>query len=1045
MSILGNEETLVERPAKEYLINKFNYNFIHGQQLTPEYGERDSMTEVILINRLEKALKRINPWMNNSNITKAIRYLTRPENLGINLYEINEKIYDAIVNLSYSLDQDIDGSGQKKYHTVKFIDWDNIDNNEFLVTRQFKVRGPQENIIPDLIIFINGIPVVVIECKSPFLEKNNNENMGKQEAFEQLRRYMNLRKGNMIEGAERLFYTNFITGILNKYHGYLGTISSSYQYYQEWKDPYPFMNKNIEGIEDNGQNTFLQGVLEKNNLLDIMRNFLLFEGGIKKVCRYQQFRAVNKALTRIISGKSSISRGGVIWHTQGSGKSLTMVFLARKIRRIKELEDSTIVVVTDRVDLDKQIYQTFIRTLSTITTPVRADSVAKLKELLELARPQIIMTTIHKFQSDKEEKEILKDDKQISNLQYDKQFPVLTTKTNVIILTDEAHRSQYKGMAKNMRDALPNAAFLGFTGTPIDKKDKSTKRTFGSYIDKYGIKDAVADGATVKIVYEGRKPDLQIKADTLEELFNEAFDGRNEEEKEAIKQKYANKRAIIEADDRIDVIAKDMLIHFKEQIYPNGFKAQIVCVSRVACVKYYNALTKHMKDIMGENLEVKIIFSCSPNDEQYLKEHFTTKTEQENLIKRFKQPIKEDKLCFIIVKDMLLTGFDAPVEQVMYLDRPLKEHTLLQAIARVNRTYDESKKCGYVVDYYGISNYLEEALETFDKEELGEPMESIESIYKQMLSYREAVMNMFQGIDKSDLDGLVNRIKPENKRSEFELAYKRFASSMEQILPAHVPTENINDLKWLSYIRAAAKARFQPENKLDIAGCGNKVRELISEHLQSKGVRQWIEPITLFDPNFETKINSQKSDEAVASSMEHAIKHVINVKMDDNPVYYTSLLEKLQHILDETVNNWIARKQKLKEFIDNDIETGESKEAELLGLSKEEYAFFETVKKQLNDDIEDETGISLGKEATEEYVSNDVVILSKNIAKDVAEIVKNKYMIDWATNPTKTDDIKRAIYLKLTTAYFRQINIEARNRLIQPLLQLAKKHFSVID
>ncbi|WIF94091.1 type I restriction endonuclease subunit R [Caminicella sporogenes] len=1042
MPHLGNEETLVELPAIEYLKEKLDYEFIHGQFLTPEYGERDSMTEVILKKRLEKALKRINPWINDTNINKAVRYLTRPENLGINLYEINEKIYDAIVNLSFSLEQDLDGSGQKKYHTVKFIDWDNIDNNEFLVTRQFKIHGPNENIKPDIIIFINGIPVVVLECKSPFLEKSKNENMGKYEAFNQLRRYMNARGSDIVEGAERLFYTNFITGILNKYHGYLGTISSTYQYYQEWKDPYQFKIKDIEGVEDNGQNIFLQGILEKNNLLDIMRNFILFDGGIKKVCRYQQFRAVNKALKRLIEGKDSLSRGGVIWHTQGSGKSLTMVFLARKIRRIKELSDATIVVVTDRVDLDKQIYNTFVRTLSSITTPVRADSVSKLKELLSLAQPQTIMTTIHKFQSEKEEKEVLKDEKQKKGLFFEKEFPVLTTKTNVIVLTDEAHRSQYKTMAKNMRNALPNAAFIGFTGTPIDKKDKSTVKTFGSYIDKYGIKEAVADGATVKIVYEGRKPELQIKADTLEELFNIAFADKSEEEKEAIKQKYANKRAIVEADERIEDIAKDILTHYKEHIYPNGFKAQVVCISRDACVKYYNALNKYMEEIIGEKLEVKIIFSGSPNDEPHLKKHFTTKAQQDKIIKRFLQPIEKDKLCFLIVKDMLLTGFDAPIEQVMYLDRPLKEHNLLQAIARVNRTCGDSKKCGYVVDYFGISNHLEEALSIFDKEELGEPMESIDAVYKQMLSYREAVMNMFKGVDKNDLDALVKRIEPEDKRAEFELAYKRFASAMEQLLPTHVKAENINDLKWLSYIRAAAKARFEPQNKLDIAGCGGKVREIISQHLKSKGVHQWIEPITLFDSDFDKKVNSLKSDEAIASSMEHAVRNIIHIKMDDNPVYYTSLLEKLQKILDETENNWIERKKKLKEFIKNDIQKGELKEAESLGLTKEEYAFFETVKKHLKEDNEDNAVV---KEEGVEYISNDIIELSKSIAKDVSEIVKKNYVIDWTTNQAKTSDIERAIYLMLTTKYFKKIKMEVRKQLVKPLLNLAKKHYAVLD
>lgn len=1037
MPYLGNEETLVELPAIEYLRDKLGYQFIPGQLLTPDHGERESMTEVILKNRLKKALKRINPWMNETNIHKAIRYLSRPENLGRNLYEINEKIYDAIVNLAYSLEQDLDGSGQRKYHTVKFIDWDHIDNNEFLVTRQFKVHGPNENIIADIVLFINGIPVVVLECKSPFLEKSKNEHMGKYEAFNQLQRYMNLRDSDIVEGAERLFYTNFITGILNKYHGYIGTISATYQFYQEWKDPYPFKIEDIDGVEDNGQNIFLQGVLEKHNLLDIMRNFILFDGGVKKVCRYQQFRAVNKALKRLIDGKDSLSRGGVIWHTQGSGKSLTMVFLARKIRRIKELADATIVVVTDRIDLDQQIYKTFVRTLSSITTPVRADSIESLKRILSLAQPQIVMTTIHKFQNEKKDKELLNDEKQDQVLYLEKEFPVLTTKSNVIVLADEAHRSQYKVMAKNMRTALPNAAFIGFTGTPIDKKDKSTVRTFGQYIDKYGIHEAVADEATVKIIYEGRKPELHIKADTLDELFDIEFEDKSEEEKELIKQRYANKRAIVEADERIHDIARDILTHYKEHIYPNGFKAQIVCVSREACVKYYNALTTYMEEIMGEKLEAKIIFSGSPNDAPHLKKHHTTKAEQDKIIERFKQPIEKDKLCFLIVKDMLLTGFDAPIEQVMYLDRPLKEHNLLQAIARVNRIYGDRKKCGYVIDYYGVSNHLEEALAIFDMEELGQPMESLDTVYQQMLAYREAVMNIFKGIDKKDLDRLVRKIAPEDKRAEFELAYKKFASTMEQLLPTRVSMELINDLKWLNYIRAAAKARFEPENKLDITGCGEKVRKIISDHLKSKGVEQWIEPITLFDPDYNDKINKLESDEAVASSMEHAIRHVIHVKMDDNPVYYTSLLEKLQKILDETENNWIEKKKRLREFIENDMNRGEIEKAEALGLTKEEYAFFETVKKHLieNESIQEE----------EEYIPNDIIELSKSIAKDVCEIVKENYVIDWTTNQAKTSDIERAILLMLTKNYFKKIKLETRKRLVKPLLNLAKKYFAVVN
>ena len=1057
MGYLGNEETLVESPAINYIEEILNYDFIHGKELTPENGERDSLSEVILVKRLEKALKRLNPWMDEGNLHKAVRYLSRPENLGTSLLEINEKLYESIVDLKYTVDQDIYGNGQKKPQTVHFIDWDNVDNNDFLVSRQFEVKTQLgKSIYPDIVLFVNGIPVVVLECKSPFLEKAKNENIGKKEAFEQLRRYMNERDSNVIEGNPRLFYTNFFTGILNKYHAYVGTISSKYNHYLEWKDPYPVNIDKVKDVEDNGQNIFIQGLLEKNNLLDIMRNFLLFEADngvtIKKICRYQQFRAVNKAIKRLQEGKDSLSRGGVVWHTQGSGKSLTMVMLARKIKRTKELSDATIVVVTDRIDLDKQIFGTFLRTLSKITNPERADKISVMKELLEKAQPKIIMTTIQKFESETEEREVIENGVKVKK-KFVKPYEVLTTKANVIVLSDEAHRSQYKDTALNMRIALPNATFIGFTGTPIDKEDKSTPRTFGGYIDKYGIKEAVDDGATVKIVYEGRRPELHIKGESLDELFNQAFENKSDEEKEAIKQKYANKRTIIEADDRINDIAIDILKHYRDNIMPNGFKAQIVCVSREACVKYYNAIKNNVKEIIGEELEAKVIFSGTLNDEVHLKEHFTTKAEQEAIINRFKQPIDKDKLCFIIVKDMLLTGFDAPIEQVMYLDRPLKEHNLLQAIARVNRTCTMDvirnkdkkdsiiKQCGYVVDYYGVSDYLEEALAIFDKEDLGQPMQPLGDLYKEMLSYREDVMNLFKGKDKANLDELIRVLEPQDRRAEFEIGYKRFSSAVEALLPSHIGTDILNDLKWLGYIRAGAKAKYSPQDELDISDCGEKVREIIEEHLKSLGIIQWIEPITLFEDDFKTKINTLKSDEAQASAMEHAVKHAISVKMDDNPVFYTSLLEKLQKILDETTNDWIERKSKLKEFIERDVEKGTKSQSESLGLDEREYAFFEVVKKYIVDEEVQEDRV---KEESESYISNDIIELSKKIAIDVHNVVKDNYVVDWTNNQTKTGDIERAIFMLLNKKYFKEITLKSRRSMIQPLLNLAKTHFAVI-
>jgi type I restriction enzyme R subunit len=1061
MAYLGNEETLVELPAINYIEDILKYDFIHGKELVPEKGERDSLTEVILTERLKNSLKRLNPWMDEGNVNKTIRYLGRPENIGTGLFEINEKLYEAIVELKYTVDQDIYGNGQKKPQTVHFIDWDDVTNNDFLVTRQFEVKTLSgSSIYPDIVIFVNGIPVVVLECKSPFLEKMKNQNIGKKEAYEQLRRYMNERDENILEGNPRLFYTNFFTGILNKYHAYVGTISSRYNHYLEWKDPYPFKKTEIQRVEEFGQNLFLQGLLEKKNLLDIMRNFILFETDngvtIKKIARYQQFRAVNKAIKRLKEEKGSLSRGGVVWHTQGSGKSLTMVMLARKIKRTKELSDATIVVVTDRIDLDKQIYGTFMRTLSKITTPERADKISTMKELLSLAQPKIIMTTIQKFESETEEREVIENEKKVKK-KFILPYEVLTTKSNVIVLSDEAHRSQYKDTAANMRRAIPNATFIGFTGTPIDKEDKSTPRTFGGYIDKYGIKEAVDDGATVKIVYEGRMPRLHIKDASLDELFDEAFEDRTDEEKEVIKQKYANKKAIVESEDRINDIAIDMLKHYRDNILPNRFKAQIVCVSRVACVKYYQALTRNMKDIIGEELECKVIFSGDLNDPPHLKEHFTTKSEQETIINRFKQPIEKDKLSFIIVKDMLLTGFDAPIEQVMYLDRPLKEHNLLQAIARVNRTHtmeindilkDGKKKkkaivkqCGYVVDYYGVSDYLEEALAIFDKEDLGEPMQPMDELYKEMLSYREDIMGMFKGKDKNNLDELIKVLEPQDKRAEFEMGYKRFSSVIEVLLPAHVGTDVLNDLRWLGYIRAGAKAKYSPEEELDISDCGEKVREIIEEYLESLGVIQWIEPITLFEDDFKVKINTLKSDEAQASAMEHAVKHAISVKMDDNPVFYTSLLEKLQKILDDTKNDFIERKKKLQEFIEREVEEGIKSKSEILGLDEREYAFFEVVKKH----IAEESGEYIVNEDEESYIGNNIINLSKSIAIDVRKAVKDNYAIDWVNNQSKTNDVERAIFMMLNKNYFKEIKLNIRKNMVNPLLNLAKKHFAKLE
>lgn len=1065
MSGLGNEYTLVEKPALDYLINKLGYDYIQGEKLTPAYGERESLRDVVLVRRLRSSLRRLNPWINDVSLNTTIKFLLNSESLGTSLLEINEKIYKAIVDLEFTVQQVVDG--QKKKQTVRFIDFDDVGNNDFLVANQFEVQGINKTIFPDMVVFVNGLPVVVVEAKSPFKERTEGVRAGKKDAYNQLRRYMDVRDGSISEGAERLFHTNFFTGIINKYNAYAGTITASYDYYLEWKDPYPFKKEAMEDIENNGQNLFLQGLLEKNNLLTIMRFFIMFETEgdlrVKKLARYQQFRACMKAIKRIKAGSTPLEKGGVIWHTQGSGKSLSMVMLARMIRRTKELQDTMLVVITDRIDLDKQIYGTFSgifppeytladSNLDKILT--RAETVQEMKAILSMGQAKIICTTIQKFQCKSDENPVLEDGSQGTALYFDKEIEVLTNKQNVIVFTDEAHRSQYSNLSMNMRKALPNATFIGFTGTPIEKDDKSTYRTFGQLIDSYTISQAVQDGNTVAIVYEGRRQDLHIIQEKLDDDFNEYFQHKSEDEKEAIKVKYFNRLSLAEADDRISDIAKDLLIHYRDNSYKLGFKAQIVTVSRRACVKYHDALLAHMTDVFPDNpIEIKVIYSCDNNDEPYLVKHRTSKSEQDLIISKFKKEIEKDRLCIIIVKDMLLTGFDAKIEDVMYLDRPLREHTLLQAIARVNRTYDKdfkhtdeegnevtsqrTKYYGRVVDYFGITKNLEDALEIFDKDDVGEPMEDIDSLFKKMLDYKEAAMRIFAGVDKKDLDALMNVLKPENKRAEFEMAYKRFAVAVNALMPTHARQEDLNALKWLSYIRAGAKARFEPEDAIDISDCGEKAKELISEHLKSKGVYQWIEPITLFDKDFKDKINNG-SDEAIASTMEHAIKHAINLKMKSNPVHYTSLLERLLKILEETNTNWEERREQLQEFVDRELTQGEEDHAKKLGLAEaSQFAIYETVKNAatLNKVAEDVAYYSASS-------SNDVF---KDITLAIEKTILDNRVKKFKTNPTRIAELETLIYNMLLTKYYDELGFETITQLTSPLIDLAKIHYDNLE
>jgi type I restriction enzyme R subunit len=906
-----NEIHLSEDPAVE-LLEAMGYAILSSDILDKE---RDSLKEVVLTARLENALKRINPWVSEEHIAKAVRFITHVP--AASLMEANEKIYTSLV---HGVSMEEEGEGGRKSRNVYYIDFDNPANNEFTVTRQFKVTGAKENIICDVVIFINGISVAVIECKNPTIYEPINQ------AIDQLTRYQELKDEFKGRGAPRFFETIQIVIASCGQAAKFATTATPYRFYSEWKTSYPISLDELHrqytlkfNRVPTPQDILIYSLLNPQNLLDMIRNFITFEieGGrtVKKIARYQQVIAVNNALNRVLNSSKPDERGGVVWHTQGSGKSLSMLWLAVKLRRSPQLENPTIVIVTDRVDLDNQIIGTFER--CGFPNPVQADSVKDLKELLGAGNGQTIMTTIQKFQE-------LNPDEHLSEAD------------NIFVMVDEAHRTQYKNMAANMRQALPNACFLGFTGTPIDKNDRSTLQTFGPYIHTYTIEQAVRDGATVPIYYESRLPEVRVEGENLDELFDRYFKDYGEKERAEIKQRYGTEKAVAMAKSRIRAICLDIVRHYEKFILPNGFKAQIVTHSRDAAAMY--------KEILDElNAPPSaVLVSGDHNDPEHLARHHKTPAEEKEIIRSFKEdPV--GKLAIIIVCDKLLTGFDAPVEQVMYLDSPLKEHTLLQAIARVNRTADK-KDYGLIVDYWGVSRDLQSALGVFNATDVESAMKPKEEELPRLEQRHRAVMRFFDKVNKSDLEACLNVLEPPDVRADFDAAFLRFSQSMDMVLPDPKALRFGADLKWLGKLRNAARARFRDE-KIDLSACGAKVRQLIDDHIKTEGIEHLLEPVSIFSKKFDEVVERLTTSEAKASEMEHAIRHEIHVHLQEDPVFYESLKQRLQKIIDDKRQERITAAEELKclnALVNEMRNVGNA--AQELGLSEDEYALYKLLK-----------------------------------------------------------------------------------------------------
>ncbi len=1003
-----DEEVKVEQPAIDQLM-KQGWNYVPGALLAPAVAakgllhsaEREYYRDVVLVGRLEAALRKLNPWISDENLAKVMRELTHPHHAG--LMEYNQSIYEMLVNY-LSVEQDL-GKGRKG-QTVKIIDFDNPENNDFLCTNQFKIEGINQNIVPDIVCFVNGLPLAVIECKSPYVADAVSEGIN------QLRRYANLRNPVSEEGAQKLFWYNQLMVSTCRDQAKVGTISSSAQYYSDWKDAYPYTDSDIQTLlhqpafvmddnaaqikqaadmpspgylaqaqtvaagqllEVNAQQRLLAGMFNPASFLDLIRNFVIYEPVdgrlVKKVARYQQYRAVNKVIERLKAGKGRREKSGIVWHTQGSGKSLTMVMLAVKMRRDSELKQYKLVFVTDRTQLDTQLSTTFRAAQN--ETIYNAESVSDLKELLRRDSSDIVTAMVQKFQE----------------AEADGEFVDLNPSDKIIVLADEAHRTQFGNLAATINAALPNAPKVGFTGTPLLKSQKMDQ-AFGGYIDQYKINEAVDDGATVRIIYEGRQVQSEVVGKSLDALFEEYFQDFSKEEKAEIKKKYGVERAVREAPARIRWVCIDILKHYREKVQPDGFKAMIVVGSRYAATLFKKTL-----DELGAPPS-EVIISGNHNDEA-IYTPYTNAVHQKQVIKNFTKPFgtdkeKEDPTAFLIVKDMLLTGFDAPIAQVMYIDRSLKEHTLMQAIARVNRTYP-GKDVGYVVDYHGLSDYLTEALEMFSSDDVEGTYHTLKDEIPKLKATHTRVASIFRNVKSDDVDDYVLVLKDEDLRQQFELAYKRFAKQMDVVLPDIAAKPFVPDLRKWGKVLNASNTRYRDPG-LNIADVGAKVRQLVEEHIISTGVDPKIPPVDLMAANFKHEVEQIKSAESRASEIESAIKQHLTVNLDDDPEYYKSLSIRLQEIIEQTNGKWEQQAELLLEFRDT-IEVKRTQAAEELGLTDTELAFYNILMAEVTRHSGDET---MG-----ESVHDEIKTTSKSL---VAMFDEATQIIDFFD---KLDEVKR--------------------------------------
>ena len=990
-------ESVIETFTIE-LLEKSGYHYIPGPSIAPDSHtpERGSFEEVLLIDRLRKALGRINPTVPldcREDAIKQIQRIVSPELIANN--EAFHRLLTEGIKVTFQKD------GHDRGDFVWLVDFKHPEINDFLVVNQFTVVENNVNKRPDVILFINGLPLVVIELKNPA-----DENATVTSAFKQLQTYKQAIPG--------LFTYNAVMVASDGLEARAGSISEGLSRFMAWKtaDGMKEASPLIGQLE-----TLLKGMLTKNTLLDLIRHFIVFEKSkkedqetgiitiqtVKKLASYHQYYAVNRAVESTLRASGFVEKkhtpygvmevreppenygladvcsqpvgdrkGGVVWHTQGSGKSLSMVFYTGKI--VLAMDNPTIVVITDRNDLDDQLFDTFAASRQLLRQePVQAEDRDHLKELLRVASGGVVFTTIQKFQPEQ------------GNV-----YETLSERENIIVIADEAHRTQYGfkakiiddkdengdvigkkivyGFAKYLRDALPHATYLGFTGTPIESDDVNTPAVFGNYVDIYDIVQAVADGATVKIYYESRlaKVSLTEEGKRLVAELDEELKQEDLTETQKAKAKWTQLEALIGSEDRMKQVARDIVSHFekRQEVFPEG-KAMVVAMSRRIAAVLYEEIRKIRPEWHSNDLKkgaLKVVMTSKSADGPDIARHHTTKDQRRVLADRMKDP--EDELRLVIVRDMWLTGFDAPSMHTMYIDKPMQGHNLMQAIARVNRVYKD-KPGGLIVDYLGIAADLKKALSFYSNSGgKGDPAIAQEQAVQLMLEKLEVVAQMFHSFAYEDYFGSDTRTKlsmilaAEEHILGLDNGRKRYineVTALTQAFAIAIPHEQAMDVKDEVAFFQAVKARL---TKFDITGSGKSdeevetaIRQVIDQALVSEQVIDVFDAaglkkpdISILSEEFLLEVKNMEHKNIALEVMKKLLDDEIKARVKKNLIQGKTLMEMLQDSIKRYHNKIITAAEVIEELIALGKEIREmDKEPKEMGLSDFEYAFYTAI------------------------------------------------------------------------------------------------------